>query len=124
VEYLKTSVQDFLAVAPIAQQAGLRVDEINSMLVILGTRQLPIVKLTLNYQPKQWVRGTISQTFTAFSLPANQSVGPIRFSVDLRGQACFTDGDRYMGAAQVGDELMELIGEFFRKAMDRPQILS
>lgn len=123
-EYIQEQIAAIGEGLPMAAEAGLRSTRIGKHTLIVSTKQLPLLNITLNYRPKTSVDGTISEQFTAFSHPKAEYINPIRFTVDRNLQAYFTDGEAFLTPHQFGDEILERARLFFKKALQQPSILS
>ncbi len=121
--YLVDGVQTIAEGVAIAKTAGLSTQRLGHTLIV-STKQLPVIRLTIVYTPKSRVAATLSEQFTAMSAPTETTVAPFRFTVEPKLGTCLTDGDRYLSPQLVGDEFLDRIRLFFKEAWKRPNILS
>lgn len=124
VSYINAGVKELVEAVELARNSGLAATLTGKTVLTIATRQLPLLTLRLNYQPGVSITGVLNEKFTALGTLKTSAIAPIRFTVDSFCQVCFTDGERFLCPEQVGDEILDLVGQFFEKALDHPAILS
>jgi hypothetical protein len=118
-------IKEFTDEFQAAKDAFLMCERLNQNTLIVSTKVVPLLKLNIIYNPKRRIfYEIVAEQFTARSLPKPGARGEFWFTVDRQLQPHMTDGDRFLVPQQVADELIDLVGAFFRKAQARPSILS
>jgi hypothetical protein len=93
--------------------------------LIIRTKVVPRLKLEIRYSHKRRISYDVTmEQFTARSLPKSGAHGEFRFTVDRRLQPYLTDGVRFLVPQEVADELINLVGNFFKRAQEYPSVLS
>jgi hypothetical protein len=118
-------VNEFASISQAARDAYLSCVRLNPNTLIVSTKVLPLLKLNIAYSPKRRISYVIlMEQFTACSLPKIGTQEEFRFTVDGKLQPYITDGTRFLLPQQVADELIGLVGAFFKRAHESPSILS
>lgn len=119
-----SQVQEFADAWPRGKECGLSAKRLNPNNLTVRTIVLPMLKLEVIYTPKRCVSCELTEQFTARSLPEISVRREFRFTTDRQLQPYFTDGRRYLTVQQFADELIEMVGDFFKRAQEAPSILS
>jgi len=117
-------IEEFAGAWQAAKNSCLSAKRLNANSLIISTIIVPRLKLDILYIPKRCISYRTTEQFTACALPEVGSSGEFRFTADRQMQPYFTDGKRYLVPQEAADILIDLVGDFFKKAQALPSILS
>ena len=118
-------IEEFIEKSQEARNAYLSCVRLDPNTLIVSTKVVPLFKLEIRYSSRRCISYRVAmEQFTACSLSKSGAHGEFRFTVDRQLQPYLTDGVRFLVPQQIADELMNLVGDFFKRAQVYPSILS
>jgi hypothetical protein len=121
---LMRNVKEFADELPFAKERQLRAVRLFPNSLIINTMIYPLLHFEITYLPRTRINAVLRTTQNGRSEERIREFHPIRFTADRNMQVYLTDGERYLTAAQVSDELMEYVAAFLGEAMHSPDVLT
>ena len=121
---LMRNVKEFADELPFAKERQLRAVRLFPNSLIINTMIYPLLHFEITYLPRTCINAVLRTTQNGRSEERIREFHPIRFTADRNMQVYLTDGERYLTAAQVSDELMEYVAAFLGEAMHSPDVLT
>jgi hypothetical protein len=124
VSELEKIAPEFREGLPAAQTSDLRAERLNANNLTISTRVYPLLHLQIIYHQGIGIDGELRKTYSGLEPMQVARLSMIRFTVDPQLRPWFTDGELYLHPAQVAEELMEQVAQFFEDAATRPRLVS
>jgi len=124
-EMVKSEVErlthEFRKGLPAAQTSDLRAERLNANNLTVSTRVYPLLRFEIIYRQGKGIDAEIRKIYSSLEPAKVATLSTIRFAVDPELRPWFTDGELYLHPAQVAEELMEQVAQFFEDAATRPR---
>jgi hypothetical protein len=118
-------IKELASASQVVRDAYLSCTQLDPNFLSISSKVIPLLRLEIRYIPKQRISyRVVAEQFTACSLPKSGIQGDFRFTVDRRLHPYFTDGVSFLVPQYVADKLIDIVGDFFKRAQEYPSILS
>lgn len=125
VAVLESCTKEFASELPLAKEKDLKAVRSGRDNLTIQTSVYPVLKFEVIFvRDRNLVTGRITENMSALSGQRVATLNPIGMTVDRNLQPFFTDGERYLAAEVLAEELMENVLLFFEKAANVPSFLA